>query len=451
MHIFIKGSTLILLLGDLVAMFGSLFLMLALRYGLPIPDAIVTAHFKPFLILFAIWVLIFLIAGLYDRRLLLARKHIPTLVLKVQILNVLIAVLFFFVFPLGIEPKTNLVIYLILSTILITVWRLYIFPKVTDGKPMNVLIIGDREEAQAIARVFVSNPYFRNLSPFSISSRDVRNAEEMKSTLCDFVRERGVDMIVADMRDPYTKGLAKEFYDLAFERENLRFFDLPSIYEELHNRIPPSLVAEDWLLQNVRTGVPHYAYDFLKRIIDIVGAAVLFVPALLVYPFVILAIKLQDGGPIFYASERIGQFNRIIRIYKFRTMTGMDSGLTLDTKLTVTKVGHFLRRTRLDELPQLFNILRGDLSFIGPRPELPARANIYADNIPYYNLRHLIKPGLSGWAQINNFEVPRGEVDIERTVEKLSFDLYYLKHRSIFLDIEIALKTINTLLLRSGT
>jgi lipopolysaccharide/colanic/teichoic acid biosynthesis glycosyltransferase len=133
-------------------------------------------------------------------------------------------------------------------------------------------------------------------------------------------------------------------------------------------------------------------------------------------------------------------------------MSGSDTpDAAVKSTLSVTRIGIILRKSRLDELPQLLNILKGDLSFIGPRPEIPTLVDIYAKEIPYYNLRHLTKPGLSGWAQINNFDVPRGGVDIPRTVDKLSFDLYYLKHRSLLLDIEITLKTINTLLMRTGT
>jgi lipopolysaccharide/colanic/teichoic acid biosynthesis glycosyltransferase len=116
-----------------------------------------------------------------------------------------------------------------------------------------------------------------------------------------------------------------------------------------------------------------------------------------------------------------------------------------------TKIGAVLRKTRIDELPQLCNVLLGDLSFIGPRPEIPELAAIYASKIPYYNARHLIKPGLSGWAQIGSFDVPRGGVDVDRTVDKLSFDLFYLKRRSLVLDVQIALKTLATILMRTGS
>jgi lipopolysaccharide/colanic/teichoic acid biosynthesis glycosyltransferase len=190
----------------------------------------------------------------------------------------------------------------------------------------------------------------------------------------------------------------------------------------------------------------------MKRFIDVVGALILLIPSLLVFPVVALAIRLEDKGPLFYRAIRVGQSGKPIHIYKFRTMTGTDTpDRAVKSTLSVTQVGSVLRKTRLDELPQLINVLRGDLSFIGPRPEIPTLVDIYAKEIPYYNLRHLVKPGLSGWAQINNFDVPRGGVDVERTIDKLSFDLYYLKHRSFLLDIEIALKTVNILLMRTGT
>jgi lipopolysaccharide/colanic/teichoic acid biosynthesis glycosyltransferase len=244
----------------------------------------------------------------------------------------------------------------------------------------------------------------------------------------------------------------RDFYTLAFEYKNIRFFNLPTMYEQLHHRIPPSLVEESWLLENVATGSPHYAYDLLKRFIDIIGSVIALIPTIILLPFVATAIYLEDKGSLFYRAERVGRYNRIIHIFKFRTMTGLDNpNQALHTEQHVTKVGSFLRKTRIDELPQLINIFKGDLSFIGPRPEIPTLASVYSENIPYYNMRHLTTPGLSGWAQINNFDVPRGGVDIPRTIDKLSFDLYYLKHRSLALDIEIALKTINTLLMRTGT
>lgn len=452
MHTFARGSTMMLLIGDFLIFCGALVLTLLVRYRTIPSEEVVAAHLNPFFVIFLIWILVFLIAGLYDRHISLVRKSIPALVIKVQFINILLAATFFFVVPFGIEPKTNLAIYLVISTTLIVLWRLYVYPFVTTRKPVRALIVGDSDEAIGIARVFANNPYFKNIKPFLLSRKDIPNFDEFRSSLLGFVRHDSTDLVIADMRDEYASKLVRDFYTLTFEYKNIRFFNLPTIYEQLHHRIPPSLVEESWLLENVATGSPHYAHDALKRLIDIVGAVIGLIPFVLLLPFVALAIQLEGGGPLFYRAERVGRFNKNIYIYKFRTMTGLDNpNQALKSKHKVTKVGSFLRKTRIDELPQLMNILRGDLSFIGPRPEIPTLVNVYSQNIPYYNLRHLTTPGLSGWAQINNFDVPRGGVDIARTIEKLSFDLYYLKHRSLMLDIEIALKTINTLLMRTGT
>jgi exopolysaccharide biosynthesis polyprenyl glycosylphosphotransferase len=452
MHAFVRGGITLLLLGDFIAFASALLLTLFVRYGELPSDTIIAQHIPPFFFLFCIWILVFLITGLYDRHISLVRKSIPSRILKVQVVNVLLAVVFFFFLPDGIDPKTNLVIHIIISTILVIVWRLYVYPQITAGKPIRALVVGDSEEALAIARVFARNPYFKNIKPFLLSKRDIPDFEEFRDSLRRFVTQDSTEMIIADMRDEYASRLVNDFYTFAFVDQNIRFFNLPSIYEQLHHRVPPSLIEESWLLENITNDAPHYAYDLLKRVIDIVGALLLLVPALFIFPFVALAIKLEDKGPLFYRAERVGQFNKIIHILKFRTMTGRDNpNQALKSTNTITKVGAFLRKSRIDELPQLINLLRGDLSFIGPRPEIPTLVEVYAKNIPYYNMRHLTKPGLSGWAQINNFDVPRGGVDIPRTIDKLSFDLYYLKHRSLLLDIEIALKTINTLVMRTGT
>lgn len=452
MYPFIRGGTILLLLGDIVTFVSSLILTLFVRYQAVPTDAIVEQHLRPFIFIFCIWVVVFFIAGLYDRHISFVRRRIPALVLKVQFINILIAAFIFFILPLNIAPKTNLFIYLVLSTALIVFWRLYIFPLITARKSSAALVIGDSEEALGIARVLASNPYFKNVKPFLLSRTEATSFEEFRAILHRFVNTENVELIIADMRDDYAQRLRKDFFTLSFEDRNIRFFSLPAVFEQLHHRVPPELIEETWLLENIAVGSPHYAYDFLKRVIDIIGAVILLVPALAVFPFVMLAIRLQDGGAVFYHAERVGQFNRLITLYKFRTMTGADTGNeALRSELKVTRIGAFLRKTRLDELPQLINVLRGDLSFIGPRPEIPSLAHVYAENIPYYNMRHLIKPGLSGWAQINNFDVPRQGVDIERTIDKLSFDLYYLKRRSLFLDIEIALKTINTLIMRTGS
>ena len=184
---------------------------------------------------------------------------------------------------------------------------------------------------------------------------------------------------------------------------------------------------------------------------DAVASLLLGTLSFMLYPFVYIAIKLDDGGRIFVMQERVGQGGNIIRTIKFRTMSRDDAGLSaLKEGNKVTRVGSFLRSTRIDELPQLWNVFRGEMSLIGPRPELPSLVAVYEREVPYYNIRHLIKPGLSGWAQLYHKTPPKVDANKEETATKLSYDLYYLKNRSFWLDLKIALKTVKVLLSRSG-
>ena len=181
-------------------------------------------------------------------------------------------------------------------------------------------------------------------------------------------------------------------------------------------------------------------------------AVLLGVVCLILLPFVRLVIYLEDRGPLFVVQERVGKGGTLFTLYKFRTMTGNDSGQYQNgkTKLRVTHVGNFLRKSRIDELPQLWSLLVGEQSWVGPRPELPALVTDYLKTIPNYDLRHLVLPGLSGWAQIYHQAHPHHQADVTETARKLSYDLYYIKHRSLILDIDITLKTLKALSLRLG-
>lgn len=447
----IRTNTLILFIGDLIVFAGALVVALAARYQEVPSNQILNEHLPPFIALFVLWSVVFFIAGLYDHSVSLNRKRIPDLLLKIQLINILFSVVFFFVFPVGITPKTTLVLYLVCSFVLLSVWRLFIFPFMAAGAPLRALIVGTGNEVQELEHILNENPYFKFVAAEVINTNAYDTNKELEDALLFYVGKHDIQIIIGDTHDPKARHLLPLYYNLTFLNQDVRFVSLHQLYEHLFNRIPPSVIGEEWLLENI-SQQSRYIYDTLKRAIDIFGAVLLGVPSLILYPFIMVAIKLHDRGAVFYTSERIGQFNKPIHIIKFRSMSGHDSGdAALHSTLEVTKVGAFLRRTRLDEIPQLWNVLRGDLSFIGPRPEMPALAHMYAEHIPHYNMRHLIKPGLSGWAQINNFDVPRKGVDVPRTLDKLSFDLFYLKRRSLLLDIEILLKTIKTLVLRSGT
>ena len=142
---------------------------------------------------------------------------------------------------------------------------------------------------------------------------------------------------------------------------------------------------------------------------------------------------MDDKGSLFYFDERVGHGNKLITLIKFRSMFEVSSG-----EKVISKVGKFLRKTRIDELPQLWNVLIGDLSLIGPRPEKIGLTKIYRDQVDFYNVRHVIKPGLSGWSQLRQENHPHHSADAEATKEKLSYDLFYIKNRSLLLDLKIS-------------
>jgi lipopolysaccharide/colanic/teichoic acid biosynthesis glycosyltransferase len=189
-----------------------------------------------------------------------------------------------------------------------------------------------------------------------------------------------------------------------------------------------------------------------KRVFDVSLALALLVVAVPLTCIAAAALFIEGGTP-FIRPERIGRGGKSIRLLKLRSMLiGDDRGdPELQKKNRVTRLGKLLRKTRVDELPQLWNVLIGELSFIGPRPEFPKIAEVYEREVPQYHMRHLIAPGLSGWAQIHDYDAPRGPADVVRTRRKVSYDLYYLKHRSFGLDLAIAIKTVRALLSFSGT
>jgi lipopolysaccharide/colanic/teichoic acid biosynthesis glycosyltransferase len=275
-----------------------------------------------------------------------------------------------------------------------------------------------------------------------------RGPAELVEDISGLVGLHDIRIIAVDFGNEAIDPLIPQLYNLLFSR--VQFVDSHDIYEDTFDRIPLSLVTHSWFLKNI-SAAQRLMYDILKRTMDIVIALILGLLSLALFPFLYIAIKLEDGWKIFIHQERIGQNDRVITIIKYRSMSIDDSGEgSTDRASKVTRVGKFIRASRIDELPQLWNVLRGDLSLIGPRPELPRLVRLYEAEIPFYKIRHLIKPGLSGWAQLYDATPPKYGTDYDRTRSKLSYDLYYVKNRSFLLDLHIALKTVKDLLSRRG-
>lgn len=420
-----------------------------MRYDLPFDEPVVRLHFLPFSLLFLLWVLVFFIAGLYEQHTLLFQKRLPYRLLRSIAANALIAVLLFYFFPAFlITPRANLFLYLIVSSLLLFFWRLYGFALFGMREKENALLIGSGTEFQELSAELSGNAHYgvRLVSSVSLP-RQPETTAAIEETLNRATAAERISLVIADLRADALEALVPRLYTLLFS--GVKFADMYKVYEELFGRVPLSLLRYHWFLENI-PATKRRAYDFLKRAMDVAISLPLFVFSLMWYPLVTIAIKLDDGGEAFIAQERVGEKGRLIRTYKFRSMLRNEENPTTRVTNTVTRVGAFLRRTRLDELPQLWSVLRGEMSLIGPRPELPSLVSLYEREVPYYNIRHLIKPGLSGWAQIYHENHPHHQADVSETKVKLSYDLYYIKHRSLWLDFKIALKTVKILLSRSG-
>jgi lipopolysaccharide/colanic/teichoic acid biosynthesis glycosyltransferase len=442
----LRPRTLVLFVGDLVFFTFSLWLSLFLRTFVVPSEALFMAHLVPFSLLFAAWVVVFFIAGLYESRLLhYGSRRLTSTLLYAQFFNTLIAALFFFLVPLfGIAPKTLLVIYSIVSFLLVLFWRLNLYPLFGLSKQETAIVVGEGQEVQELVNLLQSAPR----SPVSIV--EVVSPSAGAAAIRETVARHQPTFVIAHWQDERVAGAFSGLYNLILR--GVRFVDAMGLYEEAFGRVPLSVLNEQWLAGNI-SRYAHTLYDPLKRAMDILAGLLAGILSLVAYPFIIAAIKLDDGGPIFVRLPRVGQDGRIIHILKFRSMTGNDAGdygASGRSQLTVTRVGRLLRVSRLDEIPQLWAVVKGELSLIGPRPETPALVSVYDQEIPFYNVRHLITPGLSGWAQLYHDNHPHHGTDTEATREKLSYDLYYLKHRSLMLDAAIVLKTVKKLLTRSG-
>ncbi len=437
-----KKETNLLFVGDFIVFYIALFATLFIRYG-GISDDVLSQHLVPFTILFVVWYLVYFIAGLYEKHTLLLKQHVPATILNAQIINSAIAAIFFYLIPyFGIAPKTNLFIHLVLSFVLMLWWRRILVLRLISPRKENALLIGSGHEVRELLEEVNSNPRYGITFISSINiekSGDIDFQEEILSR----VYSENVSVIVADFKDDNVAPLLPNLYNLIFSK--IRFIDMHKIYEDVFNRVPLSLLEYSWFLENISAS-PRRMHDILKRSMDILVAGILMIPAAVITPIVGLLIWMEDRGPIFFTQKRVSKNNHHVSIYKFRTMSVKKD----DEKQFVTKIGKYLRIFRIDEVPQLWNVLKGELSLIGPRPEIPTLVKHYEDEISYYNVRHLITPGLSGWAQIYHEGHPHHDADVPETKMKLAYDLYYIKNRSFMLDIAIALKTLKTIFTRKG-
>lgn len=425
-----RRASILLFAGDLVALIVSLYLTLWVRYGVMPGIGTLSPYVVPFTLLFALWILVFYIAGLYGKQLALFPSRLPDALLKTQVANILFAALFFFLVPsFGITPKTILAVYLIISLALIFIWRIVLYPRFSfQYSPERAILLADGAEADELFAEVNKNPRY---GIEFISSGQGRDDATMF-----VVDARGIDSTTR-------RSLTGE------EKQVVAFEDM---YEEVFDRIPLSNLEQTWFRENV-SPTESVFYMVMKRLIDIVGALIMGFVVVLLSPFIWVANRIEGTGPLFIVQERFGRHCSRLKVYKFRSMTknlAASRQWMNEGENKVTRVGEFLRKTSLDEFPQFVNILKGEISLIGPRNDILGLGERLAQSLPYYTERYAVVPGITGWAQINQ-QYEQGNVSpqsIEETKVRLAYDFYYLKHRSLGLDIVIALKTIKRMFFR---
>lgn len=355
--------------------------------------------------------------------------------------------------PKSLLPRRGVASFLIIVSVLTLCWRMIYMRIFSNPKFMRrYLLVGGGKSGHLLL-----NSVGR-LSPLPFNIVGIIDDDPQKAdteiegyrvignseTLMEIIEEQEItDIIVAITGEM----MGKMFQALLVAHElGVEIIRMPRVYEELLMRVPIRILEADWILKSFIDDVrPKGFYELVKRLLDIAGGFVGLFMMLFVLPFVGLAIYLESGSPIFYTQIRSGKRDERYHIYKFRTMRndaeadGKPQWASEDDQ-RATRVGKYLRKSHLDELPQFYNVLRGEMSLVGPRAERPELVSLFEKHVPFYRARLLVKPGVSGWAQVNFGYA----ATIDETITKLEYDLYYIKHRNILMDIMILLRTPST-------
>ena len=319
-------------------------------------------------------------------------------------------------------------------------------------KKQNVLIFGSNHIRNNVQEDIINTLDYNYIGYISNNKTRatkylIGKYDEMESIIV----KNNVDIlvIVKDIKSPDFKKYSKRIFDLKIN--GLKIMNYEEFNEDIQKKIDINKINEEWILQSNGFDILNNEMQRnIKRGMDLILALILMVVLSPLALITAIIIKCESEGPVIFKQTRIGENMKPFKVYKFRSMKLHDpkkhSKYTLDCDTRVTKFGKFMRKTRIDELPQLWNILKGTMSFIGPRPEWDILAKDYAEQINYYNLRHLIKPGITGWAQVM---FPYGE-SLDDAKRKLEYDLYYLKHQDLILDVLIIAKTAKAVLFGKG-
>jgi len=320
----------------------------------------------------------------------------------------------------------------------------------------NIAIIGYNEIIMKTIRIIKKNPQIGYNIKFILSEKnhillDIAEVYGFKiiedsHQLSRAIKDYKIDSLILEKDVSEMKDLQKTLFNLL--PTGINYYNLINFYEEISGQIPLEILNKAWFLENLNLAEKRN-FERVKRLVDLALASLSLFIVIPISLIVSILIKLTSKGPIFFKQLRCGKNGKEFYLHKFRSMRVQGNNLAPTEKddPRITKLGKILRKTRVDELPQIFNVLKGDMSFVGPRPERPELIKELSANIPFYNARNLVKPGITGWDQISGeYHSP----SLEDTYKKLQYDLFYIKNRSIYLDVTIILKTIKTALGHEG-
>jgi len=456
----LKARTILLLLVEAMLLFGGLVIAVYVRMGAAdAEDALISRHgFYKAALATLFCLTSFYLFDLYDFVVMRDRRELVLRMLQALGLAWVALAITFYALPQVMIGRGVTLISLPLALLLMVGWRLSIHwflghPELGE----RILIVGSGEFAVEIARETLQRKDagyrvvgFVDNDP-ALVGKSLINPKVigLTSELASLVKRENIDRLVVAINDRRGQFPTQELLKLSLSGD-VTIEESASFYERLTGRVLLDMIRPSWLIfssRGRRARINEIARSAMHRIIALVGA-ILSLPIAI---FTAIVIKLESRGPVLYKQERVGKNGRPFRLMKFRSMRtdaekdGPVWAKTDDERMT--RVGRIIRRVRVDEIPQFWNILRGDMNFVGPRPERPHFVAQLAQEIPYYEQRHLIAPGLTGWAQIN---YPYG-ASIEDAKQKLQYDLYYMKNQNVALDATIMFETIKTILFGKGT
>ncbi len=357
------------------------------------------------------------------------------------------------------ENRLQIIYFYISINLALFIWRYAYIVLISAPRFFKrVLLLCNTKDLDAIiTSLHKSDPNYKVIGFINTDTKN--NSHYLSEDLLGFsveevaqtVKSHSISEIVvaASQEDSITVPLYNQLINLLENGVPIR--EYTQVYEEITHRVPVQHVDKDFYRYfPFSRNNQNKLYLFFHRVLDLVFSIIGLAFGLLISPFIIIGNLFANKGPLFYSQQRVGINGKHFKIYKLRSMivNAEKNGAVYASKkdIRITKFGRFLRKSRFDEIPQFINVILGDMSVIGPRPERPVFVKELSEKIPFYEIRHIIKPGVTGWAQVN---ATYGENQND-ALEKLQYDLYYIKHRSFFLDINIVFKTLSTIVFFRG-